>query len=72
MIPLASFILVVAVASKVSATVVSRNGSVGAIEKLEGWGSGRTTCSPVHTDSKPAASACLATVTAASGLAQVP
>jgi hypothetical protein len=72
MIPLAILIVVVWVAARVSATVVSRNGRVGGIEKPAGCGSGRATCSPVQSDSSPAASAYWATSIAHSGSAQVP
>ncbi len=72
MIPLATLILLVWAATSVNPTIVSRRGSVGGIVKPGGAGSGSTTCSPVHTDSNPAASACRATRTASSGSAQVP
>ena len=72
MTPLATLMVLVCAATSVSPAIVSRSGSVGGIEKLGGAGSGSATCSPVHTDSNPAASACRATRTATSGSAQVP
>ena len=72
MIPLATLIVVVWEATRVSATTVSRNGSVDGMVKPSGGVVGRTRCSPVHTESNPAASACWATRTAASGSAHVP
>ena len=72
MIPLATVIVDVLAAMSVRATMVSRNGNVGEMPKPSGCGDGRARCSPVHTDSKPAASACRATRTATSGSAHVP
>src|SRR6185312_2436138 len=67
-IPVASLIVVVCAAAQVSATRESRIGSCGAIGDGGACGSGSTTCSPAHTEAKPAASAARAADTRASGL----
>ena len=71
-IPLPIFNFDVFAARRVIATIASRNGSVEGIVNHSGGWVGSTTCSPVHTDSNPAASAYCATATEMSGSAQVP
>jgi hypothetical protein len=72
MMPLARRIRLVCAAIQVSATVVSSNGVSVARGNDGSMGSGSTRCSPVHTDSNPAASAACATCTAEAGSPHVP
>ena len=72
MIPVASRRRFVCAARKASATAGSSIGWPGAAGDGGACGSGSTTCSPVQTDSKPAASAARATFAAVSGAAHGP
>ena len=72
MIPVARRRRCVCAARKASATAGSSIGCCGGAGEGGTCGSGSTTCSPVQTDSKPAASAARATFAAVSGTAHGP
>ena len=72
MIPVARRMVDVAAAAYVRATTGSNAGSWGAIGEGGIWGSGRTTCSPAQTESKPASSAARAAARGGPGQRKVP
>ncbi len=72
MMPVPSLMVEVWAAAKARATAGSSMRASGGSGDGGAWGSGRTTCSPVHNESKPAASAAGASRAIASGDAPRP